>query len=145
LLVNHWRCRSSLSIYGDQPTDDRYQTSPQKVLKELFELNCRLYSSSNSGVKDIAEYGIFTQLFYSIRFQRPNSTSISRVMVQSWSKCWGLDPKILLISLFKGTFSRKNLWDYPFKYTKTKVHCKKSESYMPQESVWLAGGPTQMS
>jgi hypothetical protein len=26
-----------------------------------------------------------------------------------------------------------------------KLHCKKSESYIPQESVWLAGGPTQTS
>jgi hypothetical protein len=25
------------------------------------------------------------------------------------------------------------------------LHCKKSESYLPQESVWLAGGPTQTS
>jgi hypothetical protein len=31
------------------------------------------------------------------------------------------------------------------KVTLLGTHCKKCESYLPQESVWLAGGPTQTS
>jgi hypothetical protein len=40
------------------------------------------------------------------------------------------------------SYSRKNS---TMKLTFLVVHCKKRESYLPQESVWVAGGPTPVA
>jgi hypothetical protein len=58
---------------------------------------------------------------------------VNREMSVVFGTVW--NRKFSALSLQVGTLITK--W--------TCSYCKKSEAYLPQESVWLAGGPTQTS